>query len=147
MDSGSKLAAWFGAIFGFAALLVATAALSSDDTTKAASAAQSETIAVKLGDLFLEPDRLSVTSGADVTLKVTNTGGIEHDLSVASGPRTPPLKPGESATLHVGKVTGPLELLCSVPGHADAGMRTTLSIGSGEVSDARRAHDDIGGDG
>ena len=70
-----------------------------------------------------------------VTFKVTNKGALAHNFKWCAAPRTKaantctgkattPTSPGKSATL---KVTiakaGTYEFLCTVPGHAAAGMK------------------------
>lgn len=69
--------------------------------------------------------------GADL-VTVTNTGSAAHDLYI-TGPgvsaHTPLLDPGGSATLSITPRAGTiLTLTCEVPGHEQAGMRTTISI-------------------
>jgi len=63
-----------------------------------------------------------------VTFKLTNNGGIPHDLSI-NGKQTPNIDPGATATL---KVTftkpGNYPYLCTIPGHAEAGMKGVLKV-------------------
>jgi len=63
-----------------------------------------------------------------VTFKLTNNGGIPHDLSI-NGKQTPNIGPGATATL---KVTfakpGNYPYLCTIPGHAEAGMKGVLKV-------------------
>jgi uncharacterized cupredoxin-like copper-binding protein len=66
----------------------------------------------------------SVKAGK-VTFKVTNRGRIAHDFSI-SGKKTPLLNPGKSATLTVTLKKGSAAYKCTVPGHAQAGMKGTL---------------------
>jgi plastocyanin len=62
---------------------------------------------------------------------VVNKGEIDHDLQV-SGPgvqeKTPLIDPGDSAKLEVQLDTGTYELICTVPGHEEQGMKTTLRV-------------------
>ena len=83
----------------------------------------------------------SIAVGA-VTFKVTNLGALSHDFKVCTaavksnkansctGKVTPMLAKGKTATLTVtfAKV-GQYEFLCTVPGHASAGMKGLLGIG------------------
>jgi uncharacterized cupredoxin-like copper-binding protein len=63
-----------------------------------------------------------------VTFKVTNRGALEHDFKIA-GKVTKKLKPGTTATLKViFKNGGKFKYLCTVPGHAAAGMRGTFVV-------------------
>src|SRR6476619_1317733 len=63
-----------------------------------------------------------------VTFKVTNKGALEHDFKI-SGKVTRKLKPGTTATLKVVfKNGGKFKYLCTVAGHAAAGMRGTFVV-------------------
>ena len=67
----------------------------------------------------------TVKAGA-VTFKVTNTGSIPHDFKIA-GKKTPLIAGGKSAVLAVVLKKGKkYPYLCTVPGHAAAGMKGTI---------------------
>jgi uncharacterized cupredoxin-like copper-binding protein len=69
----------------------------------------------------------SVRKGT-VVFRVVNKGGIPHDFKV-NGKKTPLLSPGKSATLTVAFAkTGKFPYLCTVPGHAAAGMKGVLAV-------------------
>jgi uncharacterized cupredoxin-like copper-binding protein len=68
----------------------------------------------------------SVKAGS-VTFHVTNKGKIPHDFSIG-GKKTSLLKPGASATLKVTLKKGSAAYKCTVPGHAQAGMKGTLKV-------------------
>jgi nitrite reductase (NO-forming) len=71
--------------------------------------------------------RLIVDEGV-VVLRLVNRGKVRHDLRVA-GKRTPRLRPGRSASLRLGNLApGTYRFLCTVPGHAAAGMRGSLVV-------------------
>ncbi|TAK79600.1 MAG: hypothetical protein EPO16_01765 [Dehalococcoidia bacterium] len=139
-----------GAILGVVAVLIATVALissgrdSGEDSgagaEKAGAPARSKTFEVELGDFFVHPENLAVEPDTAVTLTVTNTGGIAHDLSVKGGGKTPLLNPGEHATLKLENVEGRVDLFCSVPGHADAGMRAAIAVTPGSTTPAAAKH-------
>jgi uncharacterized cupredoxin-like copper-binding protein len=75
-----------------------------------------------------------------VTFKLTNGGTLPHDLKICAsaqggnansctGRGTKQLSPGQSATLvYTFKSKGVYEYLCTVPGHAAAGMKGTLRV-------------------
>ncbi|GAA4431253.1 hypothetical protein GCM10023169_35600 [Georgenia halophila] len=71
-------------------------------------------------------------AAGETTLVVTNAGATGHDVAVegaAGSWRTPVLGPGEQATLTITAVAGEqLQLICTVPGHAEQGMRTELAV-------------------
>jgi uncharacterized cupredoxin-like copper-binding protein len=61
-----------------------------------------------------------------VTFKVTNKGTLPHDFKIA-GKKTKLLSPGQSQTLKVTlKKAGKYPYLCTVTGHAAAGMKGTF---------------------
>ena len=69
------------------------------------------------------------------TFMVTNQGPLSHDLTV-NGPGvskmgTPIFSPGGSEQLTVTLTNGTYDLYCSVPGHKQLGMDTTLTVGTG----------------
>jgi uncharacterized cupredoxin-like copper-binding protein len=70
----------------------------------------------------------SVSKGI-VTFKVTNKGaGLPHDFKI-SGRKTKMLQPGKSDTLRVTFLkTGTYPYVCTVPGHAAAGMKGVLTV-------------------
>ena len=131
--SSNKALAALASILAVAALLIATVAVLRGGTGGggAAEEAKAEAIKVELGDIFIKPKSLSAKAGSDVTLEVTNTGKLEHDLGIKGGAKTAMLKPGEKATLKLPNVSGTVSLICSVPGHAEAGMVTELTVAGG----------------
>ncbi len=63
-----------------------------------------------------------------VIFKVVNKGKIEHDFKI-NGKKTPLVKPGKSVTLKVVfKKKGRYAYLCTIPGHAAAGMKGVLAV-------------------
>jgi uncharacterized cupredoxin-like copper-binding protein len=92
-----------------------------------ASAASSVTVtAGKPSEFRFTLSSKSVKAGK-VTFKVTNKGKISHDFKIG-GKTTPLLKAGKSATLTVTLKKGSAAYLCTVPGHAAAGMKGTLKV-------------------
>jgi uncharacterized cupredoxin-like copper-binding protein len=57
-----------------------------------------------------------------VTFKLTNKGRLKHDFKIA-GKKTPIISPGKSASVTVSLKAGRYTYLCTVPGHAAAGMK------------------------
>jgi uncharacterized cupredoxin-like copper-binding protein len=62
-----------------------------------------------------------------VTFKVTNKGNLPHDFQVGTK-KTKLLSPGSSATLSVTLKKGKVPYLCTVSGHAAAGMKGTITV-------------------
>ena len=80
----------------------------------------------KPSELRFTLSKTSVAKGA-VTFKVANKGKSSHDFKIA-GKKTKLLAPGKSATLSVTLKAGKAPFLCTVPGHAAAGMKGTLTV-------------------
>ncbi|HET7483184.1 MAG TPA: multicopper oxidase domain-containing protein [Actinomycetota bacterium] len=144
--------AGFMVVVAFGAGIIVTSAFDSTNpfggrTTAAAGSA--ETLRVELGDLFIKPAKLSAPAGP-ITIEVHNGGGTQHNFSVDKLGATPMLDPGQSYTLDLGDVAaGTYEYICQVPGHADSGMRGTLTVtgGSGGGSDQGTSGGSSGGAG
>jgi uncharacterized cupredoxin-like copper-binding protein len=80
----------------------------------------------KPSELKFTLSKKSVAAGA-VTFKVTNKGKSTHDFKI-SGKKTKLLAAGKSATLKVTLKKGKAAFLCTVPGHAAAGMKGTVTV-------------------
>jgi uncharacterized cupredoxin-like copper-binding protein len=94
-----------------------------------ASARSTATINVTAG----KPTELKFTlsaksvKGGKVTFKVTNKGALQHDFKIG-GKVTPKVKPGKTVSLTVTLKKGKAPYLCTVPGHAAAGMKGVLTV-------------------
>ncbi|MHB8642463.1 MAG: cupredoxin domain-containing protein [Gaiellaceae bacterium] len=66
----------------------------------------------------------SAPAGA-VSFVVTNKGKLAHDFKIA-GKKTALISPGKSATLKVTLKKGSYPYMCTVAGHAAAGMKGTF---------------------
>lgn len=84
--------------------------------------------------------RLQLSAGAvlpgRVLVTATNAGSAAHDVRLRQGQTvlgaTRLLAPGEKQTLEVEAVAGlAIDLDCTVPGHAEAGMVTSLQVAPG----------------
>lgn len=82
---------------------------------------------VELGDLWIRPGAIEVPAGAQLILNVTNTGAVPHDLSL-DGTGTAMLNPGDSETVTFDSLTGNAQFICTVPGHAAAGMVLDVTV-------------------
>jgi uncharacterized cupredoxin-like copper-binding protein len=138
MDERTKLGV-LGAVAGFAVAaafgigLISMAVFMSGDsiwTIDTEAEAESPVLQVHLKDLAMEPPSLQAEPGP-ITIEVINEGQAAHNFSV-EGEATPMLQPGQSATLQVPSLeAGTYEFICEVAGHADGGMRGTLTVGRG----------------
>lgn len=85
------------------------------------------TVSVTASDFKFKLSTNTVKRGA-VTFKVVNKGQASHDFKIA-GRKTRLLEPGTSATLRVVFAkAGRYPYLCTVPGHAQLGMKGVLTV-------------------
>ena len=80
----------------------------------------------KPAELRFTVSKKSVAKGI-VTFKVVNKGALSHDFKIG-GKVTTLLKPGTTATLKVTLKAGKAPYLCTVPGHAAAGMKGVIIV-------------------
>jgi uncharacterized cupredoxin-like copper-binding protein len=130
------------------ALVLSIAALiaADDDDTATSTAGPTP---VGLTEFAIDPTVVSVDAGG--ALQVTNDGTAVHNLAVAdSDLKTADLAAGESAELDVSSLEpGSYQVLCLIPGHADAGMEAAMEVveGSAVAADATdHAGMDMSGD-
>jgi uncharacterized cupredoxin-like copper-binding protein len=96
--------------------------------TGGTAATTSTTITVKGGEFFFRLSRKTLTAPGAVTFRFTNIGHVAHDFMIG-GKKTPLVSPGQSASLAVRfKAKGKFPYLCTVPGHAAAGMKGTFTV-------------------
>jgi uncharacterized cupredoxin-like copper-binding protein len=110
-----------------AAAVTLVAAVSAFGGSNASSATTVSVTAGKPSEFHFILSKKTIVKGR-TTFKVTNKGTIEHNFRIA-GKKTVLIKPGKTATL---KVTftkaGKFPFLCTVPSHAAAGMKGTLTV-------------------
>ena len=88
------------------------------------------TVSVTLTEFKITLEPATVPSG-NVVLQIHNAGSAEHNLAaVALNKRVGNIAVGGNATLDLGNVSGPVDLICEVPGHKESGMKATLNVGS-----------------
>lgn len=130
----SRLAA-FGAAFGLLLGAANAAAAQPTQETVAGTASASHLIVqarvTSISVVAVEfRFRLSkqITHPGTVVFRVVNHGKLAHDFKIA-GRKTPIIKPGKSAVLRVVfRKAGRYPYLCTVPGHAAAGMKGVLRV-------------------
>ncbi len=109
----------------------ASAPASSAPASSPAAEAESETVSVTEGEMFIELSEDSYSAGT-YTFEVTNTGNMPHDFVVEQGgsdvAATEVLRPGQSATLEVEFAPGDYVFYCSVGSHRAAGMEVAVTV-------------------
>jgi nitrite reductase (NO-forming) len=131
-------------------LIYAVVAIQSGAGTPSASASASESavaspgqamgeIAISAFDLGFDPATVDVAEPGTYTVTFHNTGAVAHDLTFADGTKFA-AEPGEMATGTVTIPAGGTTFLCSVPGHAAAGMTGTVTVGGAAPSPGGDSH-------
>jgi uncharacterized cupredoxin-like copper-binding protein len=92
------------------------------------TAPTASTIQVKAGEFFFRFSSRSIRKPGKVTFVVKNVGSVSHDLKI-NRRKTPLISPGKTARLVATfKKKGKYSYLCTVPGHAAAGMRGVFTV-------------------
>ena len=109
------------------------------------SSAVSTTLTVNMSEFMFNPKDLAVPAGKEITLNLKNDGSIVHDFVIlkkgvaAVTPFDAEAQKGDilfEARLNADKSetytfilpeAGDYEIICSVPGHLEAGMKASLS--------------------
>jgi uncharacterized cupredoxin-like copper-binding protein len=117
-----------GSVFVVGAITALTVAVSGAFGTPAKATATNVAVtAGKPSEFKFTLSKKTVKKGV-VVLKVTNRGMVKHDFKIA-GKKTKALATGKSQTLRITfKKAGKYKYLCTLPGHAVAGMKGTLTV-------------------
>ncbi len=104
-------------------------------------------LAMSMSEFSFSPASTTVPAGAEVTLTLTNSGTIEHNwvLLDAGYQASAPFDAGDQAyvvtetkvaagavqtfTFTAPSASGSYQIVCSVPGHLEAGMTASLTVG------------------
>jgi len=117
-------------MLGLAAVAVAALALvpPAAARTDRQTRANATTIQVSGGEFFFKLSAKSIAKPGTVTFVFKNVGHVLHDFHI-SGKTTPMIQPGKSAKLAITfKKAGKFSYLCTVPGHAAAGMKGVFTV-------------------
>src|SRR6266566_4764894 len=82
---------------------------------------------VPLAGAHADRQTRSTATPRKVTFVFKNTGHILHDFKISSK-KTPLIGPGKTATISVTLKKGKYTYLCTVPGHAAAGMKGVFTV-------------------
>jgi uncharacterized cupredoxin-like copper-binding protein len=106
----------------------ATGSSSSAGSSASPASGQGTAIQVKGGEFFFRLSTKSTAKPRKVTFVFKNVGHVSHDFSI-SGKKTPLIQPGRTARLVVTfKKKGKYPYRCTVPGHAEAGMKGVFTV-------------------
>ena len=90
-------------------------------------------------DIGFQPANLHVQQPGSYSIPFTNDGGIPHDVTFPDGTKIV-ANAKETKTAVVDVPASGLSFICSVPGHAEAGMKGAISVG-GSTASAENADD------
>ncbi len=147
--AASRGGAWFtllvlGALVVFVAPIAVIGGIAVWRQDSSVAAKVSTTADLTLSE-FAITGTTTVPAGT-VTLNIANVGTVEHNVGVPSlGLTSRNVGPGGTTQLALGDLApGSYEVICEIPGHADSGMKTTLTVlGAGApVPDTGTGHDD-----
>ena len=86
------------------------------------------TIKIEAFDLGFTPSMLSVAGPGTYPVEFHNTGSTLHDVTFADGTKIA-AEGGQTAIGTVTVPTGGITFMCSIPGHAQAGMKGEIMVG------------------
>ena len=92
------------------------------------SAAVGGTLEVEAFDLGFKPTETTVDAAGRYTVTLKNTGQMAHDITFPDGKTTGPVDGAKSASVEVDVPAAGLSFICSIPGHAAAGMKGTIAV-------------------
>lgn len=88
-------------------------------------------VRIQAANFGFAPNEIRLPKGADINLTLVNpaANGVVHDLTVPALGIHVGANAGETQTVGLrGLAAGRHDAYCSVPGHADAGMRATVIV-------------------
>ncbi|MCK9486499.1 MAG: multicopper oxidase domain-containing protein [Dehalococcoidia bacterium] len=104
-----------------------TSSISGQDLDGAPRVTETLEIDVELGDLYIEPATIQLEAGQSLLANVSNVGVLPHDFRLdEAGTRM--LNGGESETVEFGPFEQSVQIICTVPGHAAAGMIMNVEV-------------------
>jgi uncharacterized cupredoxin-like copper-binding protein len=112
--------------FTSAAALLAVVGVVAAPALGARTHATATAVTVTATEFKFKLSKTSVPHGS-VTFTLVNKGKVPHDFKIG-GKKTPLVKPGKTAKLTVTLKAGKAAYLCTVPGHAAAGMKGSLTV-------------------
>ena len=86
-------------------------------------------LTLKLEDIAFDPKDFTIAANTDVVIHLENTGATLHNFSVDSLGISQDVNPGETKDVTINAPAGTLDYYCAVPGHKEAGMEGTITVG------------------
>lgn len=86
-------------------------------------------------DIGYKPTDLTVDKPGRYNVTLINDGAIEHDIAFVNGTKIV-ADTKETASGEIDVPAEGLKFICSIPGHAEAGMRGTITVAGNAVADS-----------
>jgi uncharacterized cupredoxin-like copper-binding protein len=125
---------WAGAIG--CPLTIALLAAGCGGQAASTSAPPPQAVDVSLTEFRFTPDPIEAPSGR-TTFHLANAGRTGHDFTILSADghrrlaQSPLIGPGSDATLAIILQAGTYRVICTQPGHQEAGMEAVLEVSGG----------------
>lgn len=101
------------------------------------------TLEFRAFDLGFKPSALNIDKPGRYAIKLINDGAMPHDIAFPDGTIIAAAA-GQTASGEVDIPASGLNFICSIPGHAQAGMKGTITVG--EVAATSHGDGNMGGD-
>jgi nitrite reductase (NO-forming) len=85
-------------------------------------------VAVEAFDLGFTPTAIEVDAAGRYEFTLNNTGTIPHDVTFPDGTTSGMIDAGKSGTVEIDVPAEGLTFICSIPGHAQAGMEGAVTV-------------------
>lgn len=93
------------------------------------AAAPASAIPLTMSEFRYSTPSIEIAAGEKATLELKNAGTVEHDLAIEAIGLKVSVQPGRTATRKIGPLAaGEYEIVCTVPGHKEAGMVGKLLV-------------------
>ena len=116
----------------------ASGATSSAAPAASGAVATTSSIAIEAYDLGFTPNAVTVAAAGTYDVTFKNTGTILHDLTFADGTKLT-ANAGETVTGKVAVPAAGITYICTIPGHAEAGMKGAVTV-SGQTATSTDSH-------
>jgi plastocyanin len=92
--------------------------------------AQMQKVTVEAKEFAFTPSTITLKKGQPAQITFKNMGAFPHNLTIADlNVKTKTIQPGEQDIIQfTPDKTGQFTFMCTVPGHADKGMKGTLTV-------------------
>ena len=94
------------------------------------STVQVQKVTVSGSEFVFTPSAITLKKGQPAEITFKNMGAFPHNLTISAlNIKTKTIQPGEQDTIQfIPDKTGQFTFMCTVPGHADKGMKGTLTV-------------------